>query len=68
MVELTVRKVSYYKWAYPVDLEKFPDLGDSWQTLHDFMNFGNIQKIPITRLSSFSPQFVIEKMLNILKI
>jgi len=35
------------KWAYPVDLEKFPGLGDLWQTLHDFMNFCNIQKIPI---------------------
>jgi len=35
------------KWAYSVDPEKFPHLNDLWQTLHDFMNFCNVQKIPI---------------------
>lgn len=35
------------KWAYPVDLGIFPNLNDLWQTLHDFMNFCNIQKMPI---------------------
>ncbi len=35
------------KWAYPVNSAKFPNLGDLWKTLHDFMDFCNIQKMPV---------------------
>ncbi len=35
------------KWAYPVNSAKFSNLDDLWKTLHDFMDFCNIQKMPV---------------------
>lgn len=34
------------KWAFPPPAERFPNLGDQWQTFHDFMRFCNIVEPP----------------------
>jgi len=41
------------KWAYPVNSAKFPNLDDLWKTLHDFMDFCNIQKKPVIERGLF---------------
>lgn len=30
------------KWAEPLPINKFPNIGDLWQTLEDFMTFCNV--------------------------
>ena len=35
------------KWAVPVPAEKFPNIEDRWETLHDFMGYCNITQPPI---------------------
>ncbi len=34
------------KWAYPLPLERFSDLGNQWTTLLDFMRYCNIISLP----------------------
>jgi hypothetical protein len=34
------------KWAEPLPIGKFPNIGDLWQTLEDFMNFCNVVDRP----------------------
>jgi hypothetical protein len=34
------------KWAFPVPVEQFSNVGDLWQTLSDFMRFCNIVEPP----------------------
>lgn len=35
------------KWAYPVPTDKFRDLSDLWQTLHDFMDYCRVVEPPV---------------------
>ncbi len=42
------------KWAMPMPIERFPKIGDLWQTLHDFMNFCHITQPPIIQKGLFS--------------
>lgn len=42
------------KWAVPAPLDKFPHLGDLWQTLEDFMRFCNITKPPYIERGLFT--------------
>ena len=37
------------KWAIPVPVDRFGGLGDTWQTLQDFMRYCNIVAPPIIR-------------------
>jgi len=41
------------KWAIPVPADKFPNLGDLWQTFEDFMQFCNVVDPPIIRKGLF---------------
>lgn len=34
------------KWAIPVPVDRFPNLGDLWQTLFDFMGYCNVVDPP----------------------
>lgn len=34
------------KWAFSVPVDQFPDLGDPWQTLNDFMRYCNVVERP----------------------
>lgn len=34
------------KWAQPLPVDKFPNVGDLWQTLEDFMDFCNVVDRP----------------------
>jgi hypothetical protein len=34
------------KWAFPVPPDQFPNVGDLWQTLFDFMRYCNIVEPP----------------------
>jgi hypothetical protein len=42
------------KWAYPVPADKFPNMGDLWQTLEDFMRYCNVTEPPFFRKGLFS--------------
>jgi hypothetical protein len=42
------------KWAYPVPLDRFPNLSDPWQTLEDFMRFCNVVEQPNIRRGLFT--------------
>lgn len=42
------------RWAFPVPGEQFQNLGDSWQTLEDFMAYCNIVERPAIRRSLFT--------------
>ena len=35
------------KWAVPLPADKFPNIGDLWQTLEDFMQFCNVVDRPV---------------------
>ena len=35
------------KWAVAVPPDRFPDVGDLWQTLHDFMSYCNVTRPPL---------------------
>ena len=41
------------KWAFPVPLDRFPNLHDRWQTLADFMRFCNIVEPPYIQRGLF---------------
>ncbi|MDZ7362742.1 MAG: hypothetical protein ONB46_18745 [candidate division KSB1 bacterium] len=34
------------KWAAPIPIDRFPNITDLWQTLHDFMKYCNIIEPP----------------------
>jgi hypothetical protein len=34
------------KWAYPVPLDKFPNINDFWLTIHDFLRYCNVTQAP----------------------
>jgi len=34
------------KWAFPIPQDKFPNIGDQWETLSDFMKYINVIKQP----------------------
>jgi len=40
-----------HRWAFPVPADKFPNIGDCWETLSDFMRYCNITKRPEIRRS-----------------
>jgi hypothetical protein len=42
------------KWAFPVPEDKFPNLGDNWGLLSDFMSFVNIVHPPIINRGLFT--------------
>jgi len=42
------------KWAFPVPAAKFPNMGDLWQTLEDFMRYCNVTEPPFIRKGLFS--------------
>jgi len=42
------------KWAIPVPPDRFPDILDLWQLLHDFMRFCNITEPPFIEKVLFS--------------
>jgi hypothetical protein len=42
------------KWAAPVPQEKFPNIADLWQTMHDFMLYCNIVEQPNLNKGLFS--------------
>lgn len=42
------------KWATPIPVERFPNIGDLWQTLQDFLNYCNIIQPPIIQRGLFS--------------
>lgn len=42
------------KWAFPVPREEFPNMGDLWQTLEDFMRYCNVTEPPFIRKGLFS--------------
>jgi hypothetical protein len=42
------------KWAFTVPPGKFPDLGDLWQTLADFMKYCNVIQPPRIRKGPFA--------------
>ncbi len=42
------------KWAFPLPSGRFPNLGDSWLTLTDFMRFCNIVEPPRINKSLFT--------------
>ena len=42
------------KWAFPVPTEEFPNMGDLWQTLEDFMRYCNVTEPPFIRKGLFS--------------
>jgi len=42
------------KWAVPVPSEGFPNLGDPWRTLEDFMQYCNIVDPPVIRRGLFT--------------
>lgn len=48
------REGSGDKWAIPVPAGNFPNLGDLWQTLQDFMRFCNIVDPPAIHRGLFS--------------
>lgn len=35
------------KWAQPLPVDQFPNIGDLWQTLEDFMNYCNVVEPPV---------------------
>lgn len=43
------REGSGDKWAFPLPVDRFTDLGDRWQTYHDFLRFCNIVQPPNVR-------------------
>ena len=42
------------KWAFPVPPDRFPNLGDPWLTLSDFMRFCNITQPPFIQRGLFT--------------
>jgi hypothetical protein len=42
------------KWAFPVPADKFPHLGDPWQTLQNFMAFCNVVDTPAIERGLFA--------------
>jgi hypothetical protein len=42
------------KWATPLPVERFPSIGDLWQTLQDFISFCHIIQPPIIQRGLFS--------------
>jgi len=34
------------KWAFPIPQDKFPNIGDQWETLSDFMKYINVTQPP----------------------
>ncbi len=41
------------KWAAPVPLDRFPNMGDLWETLHDFMQYCNVVEPPLIQRGLF---------------
>lgn len=41
------------KWAFPIPIDKFPNISDLWQTLQDFMGFCNITEPPFIERGLF---------------
>lgn len=37
------------KWAYPVEIQYFPNINDLWKTLYDFMEYCNIHDVLIDK-------------------
>lgn len=37
------------KWAYPFDIQYFPNINDLWETLYDFMKYCNINGVQIDK-------------------
>lgn len=42
------------KWAFPLPPDRFPDPGDRWRTLDDFMRYCNITRPPLLRRGLFT--------------
>lgn len=42
------------KWAIPVPIKEFSDIGDLWQTLSDFMRYCNVTQEPYISRGLFS--------------
>ncbi len=42
------------KWAYPVPPNHFPNPGDPWLTIEDFMRFCNVVELPVIRRGLFT--------------
>jgi hypothetical protein len=43
-----------HKWAVAVPVDRFPNMGDLWQTLQDFMRFCNIVEPPAINQGLFA--------------
>lgn len=37
------------KWAYPIEIQSFPNINNVWETLHDFMKYCNIHDVLIDK-------------------
>jgi len=42
------------KWAYPIPLDRFPNLGEPWLTLDDFMRYCNVVEPPAIERGLFT--------------
>jgi len=42
------------KWAYPVPMDRFPNLSNSWLTLDDFMRYCNVVEPPAIQKGLFT--------------
>lgn len=42
------------KWAIPIPLDRFTDIGDPWRTLQEFMQFCNVVEAPVIRRGLFT--------------
>lgn len=42
------------KWASPVPADRFPNLGDAWRTLDDFLRFCNVVEPPVVQRGLFA--------------
>ena len=42
------------KWAFPVPADRFPNPGDAWRTLGDFMRYCNVVEPPAIRRGLFT--------------
>ena len=42
------------KWACPVPASRFPNIGDSWQTLEDFMRYCHVIEPPAVQRGLFT--------------
>lgn len=37
------------KWAYPIEIQSFPNINNVWETLNDFMKYCNIHDVLIDK-------------------